>query len=493
MVRHWWRRLVWFASESSPGGPKRATRRPAPRPRFRPWAEALEDRVTPAVTYHNGPLLAHVEVENVFLGAAWNSNPTLQQQSQQLDGYLQFLADSPYVGMLEQYSAGGQAITGGHWTGRDVYTGPVGGTITEAQILGILGSEIATGHAPPPDPNRLYVVYAPAGTLVTNPRDGDSSHFAGYHWVATDGAGNLVYYAVLPYGGSPNFLYPGLSPFQQLTEATSHELSEAITDPYPGTGWFDTAGNEIGDIVSFQGGWYDGYFVQREWSNVDNTGILPGDRKVAATGFFNSPEYQGDLVAGFYANLLHRAGSPSEISAWVNLIRANGWSDETVIGKFLASAEYANLHGGPGNDTAWVQAVYLDELGRPASGSDVDYWVPRVQSLGREQVGATIARSVEAETRMVVSYYQHYLHRPGSPAEWSYYANQIASGAATREAVQAAMVASNEYFDLQVRNTDGAHSTDKGCVDAVYLDVLGRPADPTGEPAELTYLRTGGG
>jgi hypothetical protein len=504
MVRHWWRRLARFARASSPGGRRGA----ATRPRFRPRVEALEDRLTPAVSYHNGPLLAHVEVQNVFLGAAWNSGPTLQPQSQQLDGYMQFLADSPYVGMLEQYSAGGQPITGGHWTGRDVYAGAVGGTIDDSTIQADLRSEIAFGRAQPNDPNRLYVVYTPAGTVVTNPLLGDSIHnFAGYHFQTIDNAGKPLYYAVIPYGGSPNYLNFNLSPFQQLTEVTSHELSEAITDPqvfvdasgrFHGTGWHDNPtsdllGQEIGDIVNFQFAGYDGYIVQREWSNVDNKGILPGDRGAAAAGLFSSPEYLGDLVGGLYTSLLHRPAGANEISWWVNQIQTYGWSDETVIGKFLASAEYANLHGGTGNDPVWLQAIYQDELGRPASGSEVAAWLPIIQSQGREAVGYSIAHSTEAEIRMVAGYYAHYLHRAANSAELSYDGNLLANNTLSRETLQVDIVASNEYYDLQVRNTDGAHSTEKGWVDAEYLDILGRPVDPTGEAGWLNYLRQGGG
>jgi hypothetical protein len=52
-----------------------------------------------------------------------------------------------------------------------------------------------------------------------------------------------------------------------LTSTSSHELCEAITDAVPGTGWYDDANGEIGDICAWKTKPLGGYTVQLEWSN----------------------------------------------------------------------------------------------------------------------------------------------------------------------------------------------------------------------------------
>jgi hypothetical protein len=52
-----------------------------------------------------------------------------------------------------------------------------------------------------------------------------------------------------------------------LTEVSSHELCEAITDPTLSTWWDPNTGNEIGDICNRQTVRLGNYLVQTEWSN----------------------------------------------------------------------------------------------------------------------------------------------------------------------------------------------------------------------------------
>jgi hypothetical protein len=66
-----------------------------------------------------------------------------------------------------------------------------------------------------------------------------------------------------------------LSQFDALTTVSSHEVAEAITDPVPGSGWYDDANGEIGDICAWQTTPLDGYVVQQEWSNAANSCVGP--------------------------------------------------------------------------------------------------------------------------------------------------------------------------------------------------------------------------
>src|SRR5262249_33205701 len=120
-----------------------------------------------------------------------------------------------------------------------------------------------------PDSNRLYFVYVEPGVAVTLGSDNSITSFLGYHNNFTLNDGTPVYYAVIPYAGPPNATIPTI-PFDQLTEVSSHELAEAVTDPVPGQGWYDYDLNgEIGDIVNGQSVRLNGYLVQKEASKDD--------------------------------------------------------------------------------------------------------------------------------------------------------------------------------------------------------------------------------
>jgi hypothetical protein len=113
-----------------------------------------------------------------------------------------------------------------------------------------------------------------------------------------------VAYAVIPYPstnpvwktGDAGRIFAGFTDFQKQTEVTTHELTEALTDPvvwqdssgaWHGSGWhsnpktsdttFLTGDNfpEIGDIANLNSTYLDGYVVQREWSNYFNRNIAP--------------------------------------------------------------------------------------------------------------------------------------------------------------------------------------------------------------------------
>jgi hypothetical protein len=254
-----------------------------PRP-VRLELEALEDRLTPTVTYHGGALLPHVEVQALYLGSDWVSNATYRQQMHYLDGFLNSLVTGPYMDML---------TTAGYRVGRGSAT--PGATdpiridrtvmLTDADIQVDLQLAISAHLVLPPDPNRLYVVYiqdnVPVGTA-----DGSISRtdFLGYHgaFAGHDAASHPadVRYVVIPYpgGGINNLIVPGLSTLQSMTEVSSHEVAEGVTDPnvdYSALGWYDDPLNdEVADIVNQDLVVFNGYVVQRVADKHDQ-GMTP--------------------------------------------------------------------------------------------------------------------------------------------------------------------------------------------------------------------------
>jgi hypothetical protein len=118
---------------------------------------------------------------------------------------------------------------------------------------------------PQPNANTLYFVYLPSGVTVTQGGSSSCQAFCGYH----DAINSQIFYAVMPYPDCSGCM-TNLATFDALTATSSHELCEAITDPVPGSGWYDQNNGEIGDICAWQTKQVGNYTVQKEWSNSSN-------------------------------------------------------------------------------------------------------------------------------------------------------------------------------------------------------------------------------
>jgi hypothetical protein len=102
----------------------------------------------------------------------------------------------------------------------------------------------------------------PPGTQVEQGGAASCTDFCGYH----DAINGNIFYGAMPYPDCTG-CEGGLTTVDALTSTASHELSEAITDPIPGQGWYDDANGEIGDICAWKTKKLNGYTVQMEWSN----------------------------------------------------------------------------------------------------------------------------------------------------------------------------------------------------------------------------------
>jgi hypothetical protein len=225
------------------------------------------------LTYGGGPLLTAVEVFTVFWGQAWQDVGNVALVGG-LNNFYTTILSSPMIDRLAEYSVPGAAIGHGRLIGTTTVADvPIGARVSENNVVAMLRKKITAGTLPENGANTLYCVYLPSGVVATLGSDSScgaagGSGFCGYHDATADG----LYYAIMAYpdcagckaGGS------GLSVLESLTEVSSHELCEAITDPVPGKGWYDGANGEIGDICNWQYHTIDGYTVQVEWSNQRN-------------------------------------------------------------------------------------------------------------------------------------------------------------------------------------------------------------------------------
>jgi len=155
----------------------------------------------------------------------------------------------------------GQATNGGHV---HLATNTLQANYTDStdpnqssSIQTMISNLITAKTLPAPTANTLYMIYFPSGVNISLDGAGSCQAFGGYHNSMTFNATEFAY-AIMPRcqtGGGAQ------ADLDQLTNAASHELAEAATDPfidlnspslYTGYGssvdaWDAPAGGEVGD------------------------------------------------------------------------------------------------------------------------------------------------------------------------------------------------------------------------------------------------------
>ena len=235
----------------------------APKDLF-PHVSTVPAAPPPSLTYRGGPLLAAARVFTLYVGSAW-SNPQLKPLAAQLDAFFTFVLTSALVDQLAEYDVPGVTIGHGTFLGSATLSSiKPPASVTDAWLQQTLQQAIAAGApVPKPGPDILYFLYLPPGITLVQGSARSCQAFCGYH----DSIGSTTFYAAMPYPNCAGCL-GNLSVLDALTSTSSHELCEAITDPVPGTGWYDDANGEIGDICAWQTRKLGAYTVQLEWSNA---------------------------------------------------------------------------------------------------------------------------------------------------------------------------------------------------------------------------------
>lgn len=301
------------------------------------------------LSYFGGPVISNVHVVQVLYGSgsynaqiAGIASPTMGNFYSDLTGL-----NSGYTSLLTQYNTTipegtNQTIGNGTFDGLFQIVpaaGNNGSTITDDQIQSELLAQITAGHLPAPvldtagNVNTVYMIFFPPGVTIT--QGGESScqpgGFCAYHGTtgATFNSNNLLY------GVHPD-MQSGLCStggcgsagvFGNYTSVTSHELTEAITDPdvgialsfSPPLAWYDMVNGEIGDICNGQQGTYiangTSYTIQLEFSNAANDCVLPPPAPT-------TPDF---VITGSPASQTITAGGGTPYTATVGAIA--GFSD----------------------------------------------------------------------------------------------------------------------------------------------------------------------
>jgi hypothetical protein len=217
------------------------------------------------MVFHNGTVLTASKTEAIFWGD-WSSPGDIIDG---IDSFFQGWGGSGMAGDSTEYSG-----TNGQVTSASTYLGHVFDASAAPRRALTTNSAVneacaITGNAP--DPDAVYFIYTSTGA-------GHVNYCAWHSW------GNCSNGAPIQVAYMPNITgLAGCDPVSDvaghsqglaaLVNVTSHELSEATTDPR-GNGWFDPSGGENGDKcawafhndVTLSNG--SQWKVQMEWSNA---------------------------------------------------------------------------------------------------------------------------------------------------------------------------------------------------------------------------------
>jgi hypothetical protein len=146
------------------------------------------------------------------------------------------------------------------------------------------------------------------------------------------------------------------------------------------------------------------------WGRMMQCGV---PRAQLAEDIWDSPEHRGLEVDQYFNSYLHRSPQPGERAAWVGAF-LSGLSETDVQRAIISSAEYQAAHA---SDTAFVQGLFQDVLGRNADSDGQAFWL---NSLSTNPDRAALAQdfliSQEKARQVIDGYFTSFLKRPADAA-----------------------------------------------------------------------------
>jgi hypothetical protein len=120
----------------------------------------------------------------------------------------------------------------------------------------------------------------------------------------------------------------------------------------------------------------------------------------------------------------------------------------------------------------FVQALYLDELGRAGAVVELDSWVGVLNANSAAAVASGIAHSPEAADHLVKTWYQTFLGRSAGSGEELGFANALVHGA-TEESVLSGVLGGAEFFN-HAQTLIASGTPQQRFVQSLYKLLLGR-------------------
>lgn len=135
-------------------------------------------------------------------------------------------------------------------------------------------------------------------------------------------------------------------------------------------------------------------------------------------------------------------------------------------------------------DERFVEALYVDLLGRPSDPGGKAAWVAAVRrGTPRATVAAAFLDSAEYVGSRVEAEYLRVLRRPADPGGRDAAVRGL-QGGSSWESFLSSLLASDEYR--------AQFPPAEAWIEQLYLDVLGRGSDPGGKAAHVAGLQAGG-
>lgn len=284
-----------------------------------PKADAARD----LLVYHGGPVLNVPQIFLSFWGPEWTSS-SHQPAVTYMEGFLGNLGGSPWLGLNTEYCSGSLPPPATSCTGTNYQriTNPA------AQLNGVWNDSTPVSYATPGQACGLSSQIEAGDCDVMLAAGRAASHFGSlptgaviavmtpsrlsqpgfvsngwcaYHWSVQPGRslqGSGLPYAYVPFApdvgaacGQNSVNQGPAGVYDGLSILSGHEYAEAITDPFPASGWVDTNGQEnadkciwVNDSAIDLGG--ARYAVQSNWSNAADRCVLPrGPNPTPPTAF----------------------------------------------------------------------------------------------------------------------------------------------------------------------------------------------------------------
>jgi VCBS repeat-containing protein len=228
-------------------------------------------------------------------------------------------------------------------------------------------------------------------------------------------------------------------------------------------------------------------YVQDTVTGRDGTQTPAGNQMVFSDGIgVLDPTGTAEDVLRLYQAALGRAPDAGGLNYWTGDVDNSHASLADVAAGLAASPEFIRSYPQSSGDTAFVQQVYQNVLGRPVDGGGAQFWQGQLASgVSRGQVLVGFAESPENRARTLSTagdkndaeayrLYQAALNRAPDQAGQSYWSSVLANGATPSQVAQD-FIASDEFG-----HKFGALSA-SDFVSALYQNVLHRAGDAGGQ------------
>lgn len=259
-----------------------------------------------------------------------------------------------------------------------------------------------------------------------------------------------------------------------------------------GSAYADTlTADGLTSSVFFEGGGGDDQ-IRGAWGNDLLSGGTGNDVIDGGDGITGVTDTSAGTIYRLYQATFKREPEAAGLEYWLKATEA-GTSALSMAAQFVGSPEFQATYGAL-NNSQFVELMYRNVLGRPPEPAGLSYWVNALNS-GTSRASALLgfadSPEFKAGTRLslegymtsdysgenqaqVFRMYQAVFDRQPDATGFVYWLNKLDGRTATMAEMASGFVASPEFQTAYgaLNNTD--------FVNALYLNVLGRPAEPQG-------------